>query len=53
MSVYADMSTMNIQSNLKFHTVCATSKVLQNYNDLGLKEIYYIRAVKAFSLPAI
>ena len=36
---YADMPTMNIHISLKFHAVCAASKVLQNYNDLGLKEI--------------
>ena len=29
------MPTMNIQISLKFHAVCAASKVLQNYNDLG------------------
>ena len=40
LSVYADMSTMKIQISLKFHSVCAASKVLQNYNDLGLKEVY-------------
>ena len=35
---------MNIQISLKFRAVCAASKVLQNYNDLGLKEIHiYIR----------
>ena len=34
------MPTMNIQISLKFHAVCAVSKVLQNYNDLGLKEVY-------------
>ena len=39
LSVYADMPTMNIQISLKFHAVCAASKVLQNYNDLGLKEL--------------
>ena len=33
------MPTMNIQISLKFHAVCAASKVLQNYNDLGLKEL--------------
>ena len=26
---------MNNQISLKFHAVCAASKVLQNYNDLG------------------
>ena len=36
---YADMPRMNIQISLKFHAACAASKVLQNYNDLGLKEI--------------
>ena len=33
------MPTMNIQISLKCHAVCTASKVLQNYNDLGLKEI--------------
>ena len=33
------MPTMNIQISLKFHTVYAATKVLQNYLDLGLKEI--------------
>ena len=39
LSIHADMPTMNIHISLKFHAVCAASKVLQNYNDLGLKEI--------------
>ena len=39
LSLYADMPTMNIQISLKCHAVCAASKVLQNYNHLGLKEI--------------
>ena len=42
LSVYADMPTMNIQISLKFHAVCAASKVLQNYNGLGLKEIKFV-----------
>ena len=33
---------MNIHISLKFHAVCAASKVLQNYNDLGLKGIYTV-----------
>ena len=40
LSVYADTSTINIQNSLKFHVVCAASKVLQNYNDLGLKKLF-------------
>ena len=36
---YADMLTINIKISLKFHAVCAASKVLQNCNDLGLKEL--------------
>ena len=36
------MPTMNIQISLKFHAVCAASKVLQNYNDLGMKGVYNI-----------
>ena len=39
LSVYADIPTMNIQISLKFHAICTASKVLQNYNDLGLKGI--------------
>ena len=39
-TVYADMPIMNIQISLKFHAVCATSIVMQNYNDLGLKELF-------------
>ena len=39
LSVYADMPTTNIQISLKFDAVCAASKVLQNDNDLGLKEL--------------
>ena len=35
------MQTMNIHISLKFHAVCAASKVLQNYNDLGLKDIFF------------
>ena len=35
LSVYADMPTMNIQISFKFH---AASKVLQNYNNFGLKD---------------
>ena len=31
------MQTMNIQISLKFHAVCGASKIVQNYNDLGLK----------------
>ena len=42
---YADMPIMNIQISLKFHAVCAFSKVLQNYNDLGLKEIKLLARV--------
>ena len=42
---------MNIQISLKFHAVCAASKVLQNYNDLGLKELYsYVYNIIIFTL---
>ena len=30
---------MNIHISLKFHAICSASKVLLNYNDLGLKGI--------------
>ena len=50
LSVYADMLTMNIQISLKFHAVCAASKVLQNYNDLGMKGVYNILRYCTFLL---
>ena len=38
------MPTINIQISLKFHAVCTASTVLQNYNDLGLKDyvLYHV-----------
>ena len=39
-TTYADMQTMNIQISFKFHVVCVASKMLYNYNNMGLKEIW-------------